>query len=362
MEIFENRNASYVDSIRKRKEIKKTFDLSLARFVSKHKKTSLWFSKYGKTADFLSPKSRCYFTQDKLNQLRRGVDATAYRNGFDSLVLQSPRRVNVSRPLVRYDQYLNLKERYSDFSNYLQDFIRGQVQGVSMVKMWNISLVTSIIFGMFLMTMIYRYMGQGVAAKMKSSQKIAQESASNSNAPEVLGDSTDNAEEKENEVRNAQEYTARLLQEAKDKEQTEYEASILAMVKGHPIESMVHYIAQKDKTVAAFLIGIAKQESDWGNHAPVLNGQDCYNYWGYRGLRARMGTGGHTCFNDPQDAVDTVAKRIEFLVLNEKADTPNKMVKIWKCGYDCSWDKKENVARWVNVVDMYMKKFDKADE
>jgi hypothetical protein len=110
--------------------------------------------------------------------------------------------------------------------------------------------------------------------------------------------------------------------------------------------------------VAALIVAIGMKESTWGLHVPVLNGQDCYNYWGYRGIRDKMGTGGHTCFDSPKDAVDTVAKRIEFLVSNEKLNTPAKMV-VWKCGYDCSWDSQKAVNKWISDVDLYFKKLNK---
>jgi hypothetical protein len=34
------------------------------------------------------------------------------------------------------------------------------------------------------------------------------------------------------------------------------------------------------------------------------------------------------------------------------------MVVVWKCGYDCSWDKPENVKNWINAVDTYFDKLD----
>ena len=140
-----------------------------------------------------------------------------------------------------------------------------------------------------------------------------------------------------------------------NKQESDLEKEIREMVKGFPIEKMAGEIATKNRIVAAFLVGIAKKESNWGKRVPVLNGQDCYNYWGYRGQREKMGSGGHTCFDSPKDAVDTVAKRLEFLVSNEKLNTPAKMV-VWKCGYDCSWDSKVAVQKWISDVNMYFKK------
>lgn len=134
--------------------------------------------------------------------------------------------------------------------------------------------------------------------------------------------------------------------------QEDFENEIRKIVAGSPMEKMVPYIAQQDRTVAAFLVGIAKKESDFGRHVPVLNGNDCYNYWGYRGIRSRMGTGGHTCFNDPEDAINTVAGRLKDLV---KADvnTPQDMV-IWKCGSACGGD--SGAQKWINDVSIYFRK------
>lgn len=131
-----------------------------------------------------------------------------------------------------------------------------------------------------------------------------------------------------------------------------YEQSIRDMVKGYPIEAMLPYIFQQDRLTAAFLIGIAKKESNWGKRVPVLEGQDCYNYWGYRGIRRMMGTGGHTCFNSREDAVETVAARLTKLIQSEKLDTPEKMI-IWKCGFSCQGHSRESVKKWISDVDMY---------
>ncbi len=133
-----------------------------------------------------------------------------------------------------------------------------------------------------------------------------------------------------------------------------YEENIRRMVVGHPIEEMLPYIFEKDHLVAAFLIGIAKKESNWGKRVPVLEGQDCFNYWGYRGVRKMMGTGGHTCFNSRKDAVDTVAKRLETLIHSQKMDTPEKLI-IWKCGYSCEGHSRESVKKWISDVDRYFR-------
>lgn len=123
------------------------------------------------------------------------------------------------------------------------------------------------------------------------------------------------------------------------------------MMRGYPMEAMAPYIAQEDPQVAAFLIAIAKKESAWGKRAPKLHGQDCYNYWGFRQKRVRMGSGGHTCFDSPREAVRVVSARIEDLI-DKKYDTPQKMI-VWKCGFSCQDHSSMSIAKWVQDVDYY---------
>lgn len=133
------------------------------------------------------------------------------------------------------------------------------------------------------------------------------------------------------------------------------EENIKKMVRGYPIEQMVPYILEKDNMTAAFLVSIAKKESNWGKRVPVLDGEDCFNYWGYRGIRDRMGTGGHTCFDSPEDAVDTVGKRITTLVKKYDLTTPEDMI-IWKCGSSCATHSSYGVKKWILDVGYYFEK------
>lgn len=128
------------------------------------------------------------------------------------------------------------------------------------------------------------------------------------------------------------------------------ESAYLNMVKGHPMEAMISRIAQKDKTVAAFLIGIAKKESDWGTYSPKKDGRDCYNYWGYRGGYNSTDSG-YSCFDSPEQAVDVVGDRLSDLIA-KKIDTPARMV-VWKCGSTCAGHDPVAVKKWISDVDAY---------
>lgn len=121
---------------------------------------------------------------------------------------------------------------------------------------------------------------------------------------------------------------------------------------GTPMAALVPFLGRHDRKAAAFAVGIAKKESDWGRHAPTLAGRDCYNYWGYKGSGSLGSVGGYACFASPGEAVDTVVGRISDLVDWDKRDTPAKMV-VWKCGSSCAWDDPANVNRWISDVGRY---------
>ena len=154
----------------------------------------------------------------------------------------------------------------------------------------------------------------------------------------------------------------RMREELKNREESEqiaqkkaFQKEIRDMVKGYPIEAMLPHIFEQDDIIAAYLVAIAKKESNWGKRVPVLDGEDCFNYWGYRSVRERMGTGGHTCFDSPKEAVEVVGKRIAWFVYNQKRETPKDLI-IWKCGSSCSAHDPYSVKKWIQDVDLYFSK------
>jgi hypothetical protein len=343
------------------KKQKKTMDLdyALARFILRHKNSSVLLSqKHGKVRNFTTSDSKLYFTQKELLKMRQGNSVDFATGMIESVSKRREKKAQYIFSRKKEDRvYSDLKERYASLRIYFSDTLTGYTHGVSMVRAWNLSLIGSLIFGMFLMTMIYRYLGPGAQAKMQEAKdKVETEQImQKQEAERVLGEEL---VRQEVEKKAQDEYTAKLLVDSVNAKQADFEKEIREMVKGYPIEQMVSEIAKKDRVVAAFLIGIARKESSWGVHVPVLNGEDCFNYWGYRGIREKMGTGGHTCFNSPKDAVDTVAKRIEFLVLDKKLNTPDKMV-IWKCGSNCAVTGGQAAAnKWIDDVNFYFRKFD----
>lgn len=139
----------------------------------------------------------------------------------------------------------------------------------------------------------------------------------------------------------------------KEQDKKQLEREVRDMVSGYPIEAMIPFIIKQDRSVAAFLIGIAKKESDWGKHVPTQNGQECYNYWGYKGVGS-LGHGmGYGCFANPEEAIAVVGGRIHTLVIEKKNETPRDMV-IWKCGSrSCVGHAPGSAEKWIRDVNVY---------
>jgi hypothetical protein len=316
---------------------------------------SVLFSRGNRKDYFFTEDSKLYFSPKETECLKKGIKLNRKEGMMDSVSNRIVQNYLSYRPKRKDKMYKFLLNRYSlvreEFSAGYDNFSLRLYPS----KVLNASIIGAILLGMISMTFIYRYLGQGASAE--SIQNITTPTEEISLAKNGAVSQIQNTDEKisgktelsQDEV----EYIGQILNDFESKKNDDFEKKVRKMVKGYPIENMVPYILEKDKTVAAFIIGIARKESGWGEHVPVLNGQDCYNYWGYRGIRDRMGTGGHTCFDSPKDAVDTVAKRIGFLVSEKNLNTPAKM-SIWKCGSACAKD--GGVKKWISDVDLYFKK------
>lgn len=132
------------------------------------------------------------------------------------------------------------------------------------------------------------------------------------------------------------------------------EGKIKKLVTGYPIDGMTRYISKQDGKTAAFLIGVAKKESNWGKYSPKKEGKECYNYWGYRGTYNQTQSG-YSCFDSPRQAVEVVSKRMKELMAQE-IDTPEEMV-VWKCGRMESCLESGAAQKWIDDVDLYHSKF-----
>lgn len=360
-----NKNINlFLDSALSRESNSDVLDLQIARkIIHNHqfnKSKSTLFSRGKRTDSFFTEDSNLYAIPREQKLSKKGFILNNPAKRWDSLSAKVAREYVERVPKRKNTAFLykKLLQRYENIGEELSIGSKNIIRIFSVVKLWNASIIAAILFGMFTMTMIYKYLGQGASAGNVNNNSIVQKESDGS--PVLLTESQvlgieDFSDEDEIDNRDNVEYIEKVIQNLEKSEKRELEKEIKKMVKGYPIEKMVPYIVEKDKIVVAFLIGIAKKESDWGKRVPVLSGQDCYNYWGYRGKRRMMGTGGHTCFNSRKDAVDTVAKRLEWLVNNNKLNTPEKMI-IWKCGSTCEGHSRYSVQKWISDVNMYFQK------
>lgn len=125
----------------------------------------------------------------------------------------------------------------------------------------------------------------------------------------------------------------------------------------YPIVDMADSIARYDDPIAGLIVGIAKKESNWGKRTPKLRGEECFNYWGYRGPGNRgMTEDGYGCFEKPGDAVETIGNRLVELSELRSTTEPANMV-VWKCGSSCAAHSPESVRKWISDVDIYYRQF-----
>lgn len=315
------------------------------------------FSKGRRTTAFFTEDSKLYITPKQQEMMNGGAEFDFGIKKWDALSARIVRDYKAHCP-SEVGLAVKLEARYVKFKEEFDQASQSFIGQFSVAKLWNLSMVGAILFGMVSMTFIYRYLGQGAAAgvaldtlnaPVKNERVLPESELPGKIQTEEV---TENVDEEFDFTRQPQVSD----NEFSEKSKTEFEKAARTMVKGYPIEKMLPYILEKDQKVAAFLISIAKKESSFGERVPVLNGQDCYNYWGYRGQRKLMGSGGHTCFNSRKDAVDTVAKRLTVLVNEQKRDTPAKMV-LWKCGNSCAATGGQAAAnKWVSDVDGYFEK------
>lgn len=144
-----------------------------------------------------------------------------------------------------------------------------------------------------------------------------------------------------------------LTKDTESVSESEIRLNVEELSSGYPLEEMAPSIARFDKSIAGLLVGIAKKESNWGKHAPSKSGEDCYNYWGYKGAGGRGTAMGYACFESKEEAVETVGNRLERLVAKRNSAEPSRLVTSWKCGNSCAGHSKESVSKWISDVQQY---------
>ncbi len=326
--------------------------INKVKLASNKKLESTLFSKGTRRNKFFTSDSYLYFDCGDENALKT-IEFRTKNTLLDSLNQKAVR--NYAKYSNRQNDFLFIK--YKIFAKKVQQYQQNIIndgssvlENVSLLKMWNTSILAAIIIGMISMSFVYRYLGSGASAE---------ETLSGNEVADLYIE----AEKKDNEwtIETEEEYLVTMADYLRTEADKDFDARAMELVAGYPIEKMMPHILEKDRQVASFYIAIAKKESNWGKRVPTLDGEDCYNYLGYRGQRERMGTGGHTCFDSPKDAVDTISKRLSELIDTYNRDTPEEMV-VWKCGSNCNVTGGQAAAnKWISDVSMYLEKLADAD-
>jgi len=311
---------------------------------------SVLFSR-GKRADkFFTGQSGLYFDcgDKEWKEILKFRSQNKFFDGLNRKALRDYKKFRGSREDFLWMKYKTVVLKLNQYKENISESRFSFLENISIVRLWNTSILAAVIVGMISMSFIYRYLGQGAAAR--DEWNISEKAVAGVSV-EQTEEEADNKLTKEEES----EYVADLAEYLQIEADKDFNRKVKELVKGYPIENFLPYLLDKDHDVVAFYIAIAKKESNWGKRVPVLNGEDCYNYVGYRG-GGKTGSGGHTCFATPQEAVDVVSRRLEELIKEYNRDTAKEMV-VWKCGSSCAATGGQAAAnKWIADVDMYLKK------
>lgn len=316
--------------------------------VSSKKLESVLFAKGVKRNKFFTDDSCLYFNCGDENTAKT-IEFRIKNKLFDSLNHKAVR--DYAKSGGAYNDFLFVQ--YRIFAKKVQHYQESIINDgshlmdrFSLLRVWNASILAAIIIGMISMSFIYRYLGQGVAA-----EDLAIESRATTGVSQVIEEEEDVWTKEAEDKYIAELETYLQLEASKD-----FNARVRELVKGYPIEDFLPYLLNKDHKVVSFYIAIAKKESNWGKRIPVLDGKDCFNYVGYRGGGDRLGSGGHSCFINREEAVEVVSKRLEQLIEEYNRDTAARMV-VWKCGNNCEVTGGQAAAnKWIADVDMILAK------
>lgn len=320
----------------------------------------------GKHFDIASKTNKQGFIQEKNIPHVFGVRRVSEQSSFRTILFSRTPTLFIGRILFQYKRAqgrMNMwRYRMRVLSHRLcsqYEFLKHPASPFRVLKPSRLAILGAIVFGMAMTHTVERLINGNASADTIAQVAGVEDSQENMDqsgrfsSEELLALAGD-GEERPFEI----EILSQFIEEEK---QEKFETEVRRMVAGYPIESMVPFILEKDRITATFLIGIAKKESNWGRRVPVLEGQDCYNYWGFRAKRRLMGTGGHTCFNGKKDAVDSVSKRIESLIYEYERNTPKEMI-VWKCGYSCAGHSPESVRKWIADVEGYYNALNDAEK
>ena len=173
--------------------------------------SSVLFSRGKRSNEFFTEDSKLYITPREQKMLRSGVKIDRNIKKWDSLSSRivenfarlQPSRINKLLELwnkhsaMLKENSKTLRERSEilndSFTEVSQNFVRQFSRQFSLVRVWNMSIIGSVLFGMVIMTFVYRYLGQGASAEQL--HQVAAAEQQTSEPGKVLGaeDNTNDA-------------------------------------------------------------------------------------------------------------------------------------------------------------------------
>jgi hypothetical protein len=141
------------------------------------KNKSNLFSRGRKMDSFFTEDSKLYITPKEYRKIQNGIELNRADKNWDSL---SSRIIKNYQKYHRKEQnkdvlYKALLDRLDRIKEDVSEKSQAFFGTFSMKKAWNFSIVAAILFGMFSMTLIYRYLGEGVSADKIITNDQAQE-------------------------------------------------------------------------------------------------------------------------------------------------------------------------------------------
>lgn len=129
---------------------------------------SILYSRGVKRSDFLAKNSISFSDKGDLtlktnNKILDGISKKAI-NDYCQFVGKNEEKILFSR-------YRTLTEKINNYQDNLLDKKRAFLSQISMVRLWNTSILVAVMVGMISMSFIYRYLGQGVSAKDEALNK-----------------------------------------------------------------------------------------------------------------------------------------------------------------------------------------------
>jgi hypothetical protein len=138
------------------------------------KNETILYSRGKKIQTFFTEDSKLYITPKEAQLIRNGIKLERRTGQWDNLHSRVVCDFIQYRPNQASYLLKLLEEKVGLLQKQTQETSESLLGQFSLVRLWNLSIVGSILFGMVTMTFMYKYLGQGAAAAGEFQQPVAQ--------------------------------------------------------------------------------------------------------------------------------------------------------------------------------------------